>query len=148
MKTKKYLTYFSFNLIWNTIDIVVSYSFNIRVFTLTKENSISKMLGYEQETNKNISIICNDWLAYTVCIGNFWSSSLTIFEIYWVFVYTFVIKLVAFVYKNRFFYWYISNSLIFKLKDSKDLKDSNSVCHNKYIRNKKKKLMKAFLCLM
>ena len=35
---------------------------------------------------------------------------------------------------------HISYSLIFKLKDSKDSKDSNSVCRNKYIRNQRKEV--------
>ena len=36
--------------------------------------------------------------------------------------------------------WYIPYSLIFKLEDSKDSKDSNCVCHNKYIRTQRKEV--------
>ena len=43
--------------------------------------------------------------------------------------------------KNRLF-WYIPYSLIFKLKDSKDSKDSNSVCYNNYIHNQRKEVNK------
>ena len=37
---------------------------------------------------------------------------------------------------------YVPYSLIFKLKDSKDSKDSNSVCYNKYIHNQRKEVNK------
>ena len=40
METRKNLTYFNVNIIWNTIDILVSYSIRIKVFNLAKEYSI------------------------------------------------------------------------------------------------------------
>ena len=44
-------------------------------------------------------------------------------------------------------YRYIPCSLIFKLEDSKDSKDSNCVCHNKYIHNQRKEANRSIFCL-
>ena len=40
--------------------------------------------------------------------------------------------------------WHIPYGLIFKLKDSKDSKDSNSVCQNKNICNQRKQITKNY----
>ena len=39
------------NIIWNTIDIVVSYSFSIKSFYLSERNSTFEMLSNKQEKN-------------------------------------------------------------------------------------------------
>ena len=42
-----------------------------------------------------------------------------------------------------FLHWYIAYSLIFKLKDSKDSKDSNCISHKKCICNQRKEVIRS-----
>ena len=104
----------------------ILWNFQEHVFHRTPPDDYFRKYGQNIDDNKNRFYNFSCWTE-----NSLWNISK---------VYTFFFRKIIF--NKSILFWHITDSLIFKLKDSKYSKVSNYICNNKYIHNRRERVNK------